>query len=573
MPIIPRPDPGTPDARGPVRYLWWLVRSQPVRVLRGTFFGTAWMVGLTLPPYCVSRAVDEGLRPGDMGRVLLWSAAVIGAGCLNAVLGMMRHRTMTFIRLDASYRTVQVVIRRAAALGAALPRRLSTGEIIAIGGSDISHIAHVLTFVGPGIGAIVALMVVAGLLWPVSPVLTIVVLAGVPAVAVGMTPLMRRLQGVETAYRAQQGELAALAGDLVGGLRVLSGIGGKDLFGERYRERSGRLRAEGYRVGAVASWIQSLGVGLPSVFLALIAWLAARLAATGQISIGDMVAVYGYVAVLIMPVYFLIETAYDFTRGVVAARRVTSLLNLSPDVADAPTVAAPSSPTELHDPATGLTVPNGTFLAVAAADADSAIALADRLSRHVDSEVTWGGRALSRMPLDEVRSRIVVSDNESYLFAGSVRDAITPPGVDGEAVAAALRTAAAEDVVEALPEGLEAPLPNQARTLSGGQRQRLRLARALLTDPEVLILVEPTSAVDAHTESVIARRLREARRGRTTIVFSASPLIHDAADLVAHLGDGRAVTGGHHQLLAGHPGYRALVARDSDEHEPERSAR
>jgi ABC-type multidrug transport system fused ATPase/permease subunit len=129
----------------------------------------------------------------------------------------------------------------------------------------------------------------------------------------------------------------------------------------------------------------------------------------------------------------------------------------------------------------------------------------------------------------------------------------------------AVHQAAAADVVAGLPGGLDAVLANQAHTVSGGQRQRLRLARALLADPEVLVLVEPTAAVDAHTESVIAERLRRAREGRTTVVVSSSPLVLNRADEVAYLVDGRVVAAGSHaELLAREPGYRRLVYREAD---------
>jgi ABC-type multidrug transport system fused ATPase/permease subunit len=109
----------------------------------------------------------------------------------------------------------------------------------------------------------------------------------------------------------------------------------------------------------------------------------------------------------------------------------------------------------------------------------------------------------------------------------------------------------------------------RGRTFSGGQRQRLVLVRALVVDPEILVLVEPTSAVDAHTESRIASRLREARRGRTTIVTSSSPLMLDACDEVAYLADGRIVACGRHRdLLASDADYRRVVTRET-ELEPE----
>jgi ABC-type multidrug transport system fused ATPase/permease subunit len=324
----------------------------------------------------------------------------------------------------------------------------------------------------------------------------------------------------------------------------------------------------------VNSWIDALTIVMPGLFLSAVVWLAARMAADGDITVGQLVAVYGYVAILIVPVWFLLEGSYELIQGRVAARRIIAVLNLAPDDAGGRgAMPAPHNPADLHDPASGLTVPVGCLMGVAADDPAEAIALADRLGRYVASEVTWGGVPVVEIALDEVRARILVADHDSYLFAGTLREILRiRDGLGDDEIRAALRAASAEDVVDALSEGhpgaldphrgLGTPVGARARTLSGGQRQRVRLARALLAEPDVLILIDPTSAVDAHTEARVAERLREARAGRTTLVLATSPLLLGRADLVAHLCDGRIVsTGTHAELLERDPGYRTLVYR------------
>lgn len=549
-----------------MRYIWWLVRCQPWRVLRGSLVGTAWMIGLAVRPYLVARAIDDGLRAHDNRALLLWVAAIVVAGIGLAYLGIMRHRTMTFVREDATARSAEVLLRHLSGVGAVLSRKLAAGEVATVGGADISHTSQVLTMTGPGVGAVIAYAVVALVLWSVSPLLALFVLLGVPAMAVIIGPLLRRLERAESVYRHQQGILTARAGDIVAGLRVLAGVGGRGLFARRYAARSQALMSEGYRVGAVNSWIDALAVVIPGLFLAAVVWLAARMAADGDITIGQMVAVYGYVAILIVPVWFLLEGGYQLIRGRVAARRIVALLSLtSDDVGGRGTMSAPDRPADLHDPASGLTVRDGRLIGVAADDPAEAIALADRLGRFVASNVTWGGRPLTGIALDEVRARILVADHDSYLFAGSLREILRiREGIGDAEIRAALRAASAEDVADALPEGIATPIGTRARTLSGGERQRVRLARALLAEPDVLILIDPTSAVDAHTEARIAQRLRAARSGRTTVVFATSPLLLGHTDTAAHLRGGRIVaTGTHAELLEQSPSYRALVSRDS----------
>ncbi|OLF14913.1 ABC transporter transmembrane domain-containing protein [Actinophytocola xanthii] len=571
---VPYADPGTPDSRGPGRYLLWLVRRQPARVLLGSLLASAWLVGLVVQPLLLARAIDDGLRTRDLASILLWTAALLAAGAANAGLGVLRHRTMTFIRLDAGFRTVQVVVRHAAAVGAELPRRTSSGEVVSIGAADLDRIMRTMTSTGPGIGAVITYAVVAVLLVDISPVLALVVLLGVPALMLSLASLLRRVRETETAYREQQGALAARAGDIVAGLRVLCGIGGKDRFAHRYRRDSAALREQGYRVGATASWVEGISVGLPSLFLAAVTWLAARMSAAGEITVGEMVAVYGYVAVLATPVFFIIEGALDINRGLVAARRVVRVLALRPAVTDRGTdrgtergtVPCPQGPAELHDPVSGLTVRPGELLVLAPAQPADALAVVDRLGRFVDSDATWDGAPLAAMPLAEVRRRILVADNDAHLFAGPLREVVASEhDHTDEAIAHAIRSAAAEDVLTGLPAGLGSPVEAQGRNLSGGQRQRVRLVRALLADPEVLILVEPTSAVDAHTEAAAAAGLRTHRRDRTTVVVATSPLLLARADRVAYLLDGRvAATGTHAELLATEPGYRALAHRGEE---------
>ncbi|GAP46229.1 ABC transporter transmembrane domain-containing protein [Streptomyces azureus] len=586
-------DPGTPDHRSGARYLWWLVTRQPRRCAAGAMFGSVWMVLLAATPYLMSRAIDDGLEPGDMGALALWSGALFAVGAFNSWLSIMRHRTMTRVRMDANFRTVKVVVGQAVRLGAFLPRQLGAGEVVTIGVGDVQTISQSLTVVGPGVGAIVAYLVVAVLLVSVSPLIAVVVLLGLPVIVLLVGPLLGRLQGSETEYRERQGVLTARIGDLAGGLRVLAGLGGKTLVADAFRRDSQRLREQGYRVGVVTSWVQALGIGLPTLFLAGVTWLAARLAARGDITVGQLVSVYGYVAMLVRPVAFWVDCGYQISRGLVCARRVVRFLRLEP-MPDTGSRDAPSEPSALYDPESGVRVLPGRLTALVAEHPADATTIVDRLARYIPSNATWGGVRLDDIALRQIREHILLADHESDLFAGTLQDMIGPLRGAGrcrsaapprgatshndpadatphdaappKALLQALHAAAAEDIVQALPHGLATPMDAQARNLSGGQRQRIRLARALLADPEILLTVEPTSALDAHTEATVADRLGKARRGRTTVVTTTSPLVLDRTDTVHYLVDGKvAASGGHHELLDTTPGYRALVARDAEE--------
>lgn len=159
---------------------------------------------------------------------------------------------------------------------------------------------------------------------------------------------------------------------------------------------SGRLRAEGFRVASVSSWIPTLGIGLPLLFLAAVTWLAARMAARHTISIGDLVAVYGYVAFLVVP-----------------ARRVIALLNVGRDTAATPaTDDGTGEAVDVGDPASGVEVAAGLFTAVVSARPQEAQAVVERLGRFRPSQAVWGDSRLDSLAPRDFRARILVADNE-----------------------------------------------------------------------------------------------------------------------------------------------------------------
>jgi ABC-type bacteriocin/lantibiotic exporter with double-glycine peptidase domain len=387
--------------------------------------------------------------------------------------------------------------------------------------------------------------------------LAVVVLAGVPVLALIVGPLLRRTQRAGLRYRERQGELNARLVDVVGGLKILNGLGGKHTHLQRYERESAGLRDQGYRVGGPSSWIGALADGVPVVFLAVVVWLAARLAASGQLTAGQLIAVYGYTAMLVVPVNILIFCGFDVTRGLVAARRVVDFLRLP--VEPPSTGVAPAGPAPLHDPESGVFAEPGRLTALAGARPADAAAVIDRLGRYGPTEATWGGLPLAGIAQAEIRRRILVADHDASLFAGPLRDVVAGrDDPDDDRVRTAIHTAVAHDVAA----DLDRPVDWSGRNLSGGQRQRVRLARAVHADPEMLLAAEPTSAVDAHTEAAIADRLSTARAGRGTVVATTSPVLLDRADVVHYLVGGRvAASGTHRELLAGEPGYRALVTR------------
>jgi ABC-type bacteriocin/lantibiotic exporter with double-glycine peptidase domain len=354
---------------------------------------------------------------------------------------------------------------------------------------------------------------------------------------------------------------------------------------------------------------------LSGIFLVALVWLGTRQVESGTLTVGQLITFLGYGLFMVGPIRTFFEFAQKGVRSLVSARKAIAIFEQRPPWRDPAEPVALDGTAELHDAASGLTVQPGILTVVVSAVPEQSSALADRLGRYLPADtepvpldgddgargraarraraekarerariaaldeeragrdwgVTLGGVDLARADLGDVRRQVLVSDTGSQLFAGTLQDAVDPHGrLTREQAEHALRVANAEDVYDALPEGWQGQLDERGRGLSGGQRQRVVLARAIAADPPVLVLVEPTSAVDAHTEARIAERVAETRRGRTTVVTTVSPLWLHHADHVVLLHDGTVVAEGRHADLLEVDDYRRVVARALDEEEAAR---
>jgi ABC-type multidrug transport system fused ATPase/permease subunit len=568
---LPVADPGVPDTRSPARLLLWVGSFQRGTLLIGMLFGIVWMVAQALIPFAIGRAIQNGIVNKDNHSLALWTLALVGLGATQAFAGVMRHRYAVFNWLQASFRLAQVVAHHAARSGPAIRAQLSTGEVVATVSNDAMRAGGAFDISARLAGAVVAYIVVAFILLSSSVTLGLVVLVGVPLLVTLLGLVIKPLQARQREQREEVGKLTALGADTAAGLRVLRGIGGEQAFYDRYRARSQEVRRAGVRVALPQSTLDAAQVFIPGLFVVLVTWLAARFAVSGRISTGDLVAFYGYAAFLVIPLRTSAEAVDKVTRSLVGARRMIGVLTVERHVDDPDEPATePPAGVPLADPRSGLVVRPGELVCLVSSLPEEAASVADRLGRFGDEDgVVLGEVRLADLPIEAVRRRIVVSEADPVLFAGSLRSELDPwhRGAEhDDRIWGAIAVANAEDILDALPEGLDAIVEERGRSFSGGQRQRLVLARALLADAEVLVLVEPTSAVDAHTEARIAGRLRAARSGRTTVIVTSSPLVLDRADRVVFLDGGRVVAEGtHRELLRANPEYRRVVTREEDQ--------
>src|SRR5690349_20986090 len=242
----------------------------------GMLFGIVWMSAQAVMPAVIGRAIDRGVAAKDTRQLVVWALVLLVIGLVQAGSGIMRHRFAVTNWLTAAYRTVQLVGRQTVHLGGTLPRKVSTGEVVAIGTSDLSHIGQVMDVSARFAGACVSFVLVAVLLLTTSVPLGLVVLIGVPLLMLLIAPILPALQRRSAEQRALMGTLANSASDIVGGLRVLRGIGGEPVFSGRYRTQSQAARGAGVRVAGLQSVLDALEVFLPGVFVVAVVWLGAR---------------------------------------------------------------------------------------------------------------------------------------------------------------------------------------------------------------------------------------------------------------------------------------------------------
>src|SRR3954447_8100153 len=265
-------------------------------LLYAIFLGVVWMVCQAFMPAIIGAAIDHGVADKDGSALLKYGAIMLVLGVLQALSGLLRHRMAVHDWLTAAYRVVPLITRQAVRLGAALPKRVATGDVVAIGTSDLNHLGNAMDILARAAGSVAAFIVVAVLLLRTSATLGLVVLIGVPVMLWCLTPILRPLQRRNLAQRVMMGELSDLAHDIVSGPRVPRGVAGERKFLSKYARESQVVRAAGVEVGRLQSIVDAAQVALPGIFVTVVVWLGARLAAEGQISIGELVAFYGYAA-------------------------------------------------------------------------------------------------------------------------------------------------------------------------------------------------------------------------------------------------------------------------------------
>lgn len=537
-----------------------------------------------LVPWGMGHAIDVGIAQG-VGAEFAVAGAIFAVIVLLVALGdSMGQLGEMALWNTGEFQGRRVVSHRAAERPRALKRSHTGGDVVTAAVDDSTHIGQLYTDIPELVGSLTAVGMVSYLMLTTSVPLGLTILIGLPIILALLSLIAKPLERRQEAMRAEQGTLTTIATDAVQGLRILRGIGGEDAYASAYEKQSEKLRDASIQAAFTASLLNSARVVAPMLMITIVIAQGAYLAFHGLLTPGQLLAFYGFTLYLRHPMWIATRFIEHLTAARVGARRIAGLLSVEDIIEDSKTLApqaalssedAASSFADGHtnptDPSTivwkeailsvhGLSLQPGKMTGIVAANPDHSARIATTFARVKDPcPLLIDGIAASTIPIETVRENIVLSEATPHLFAGTLRQELLGPNspvtpargvtetiwrhqLDSAATSEegaihvethpsdpdllrALELAHAGDAYTSLRGGLDGRIAEKGRNLSGGQRQRLALARAYASCAPILILIEPTSALDAHTESLIAADMPAARKGMTTLIATHSPLI------------------------------------------------
>ncbi|MEU1866500.1 ABC transporter ATP-binding protein [Streptomyces gardneri] len=548
------------------------IRGQRPRIIAASLLGMTHQGCEALVPVVIGVIIDSAVATGSSESLLRWLVVLAALFLVLSTCYRTSARITEGAGEQAAHRLrLELAARVLDPRGGAETNRLP-GALTSIATNDARRVGSVATAIAYGVSAVAALVISAVALLRISVPLGLLVLLGIPPLLWLGHRISRPLERRSETEQERAAHASGVAADLVSGLRVLKGMGAESAAVARYRTTSQDSLAAALRAARSRAGHEGAILALTGVFIAVIGLVGAYLAMDGSISVGELVAAVGLAQFLLGPFQLLTYVNAEIAQGRASAKRIAEVL--AEPVAVEGGEAVPATPAAGHLALRGvslgalrgvdLDLPAGGLTGIVTRDPAAAADLLLCLAREKDpaeGTVELDGVPLTGLDPDALRRAVLVAHHDADLFESTLLDNVRS-GADGDttAVDSALTASAADDVALLLPDGVDTLLAERGRSLSGGQRQRVALARALAADRSVLVLHDPTTAVDTVTESRIARRLREVRRGRTTVLVTTSPALLAVTDRVVVLEDGAVRAEGHHNdLLAADETYRAAV--------------
>ncbi|MGK3206717.1 ABC transporter ATP-binding protein [Amycolatopsis sp. MEPSY49] len=536
-------------------------------------------------PLLVRTAVDDAVagRTGALPGIAVFLVALQLVAFATAFL---RRYFGGKLALDVQHDLRQRVFNAVSRLDGGKQDALRTGQVVSRAISDLQLVTGILMQVPLSFGSVIfALLSFAAMLW-MSPVLTLIALVVTPAVGVVIARSRKRLFPATWSAQQRAADVAQQVEETVTGVRVVKGFGQEAREVSKLEGTARKLFAERLRAAKLSAVPTATTAALPAAGQVAVLGIGGVLALNGSITLGTFLAFATYLATLIGPARMLSGLVVQAQLTRAGAERVYELIDAQPEVVDSPGARPlPSGPlgVELDDVRFGytrtepvlaglsVTANPGETLALVGTAGSGKSTISLLLPRFYDvhaGSVRVGGLDVRDVPLRQLRQAIGVVFEEAFLFSSSIRENIAygRPDASEEEIVAAARAAEADEFIRALPDGYDTLVGERGLTLSGGQRQRLGLARALITDPRILVLDDATSAIDTVTEAAIHDTLRSVTASRTTLLIAHRRSTLALADRIAVLDEGRVVdVGTEAELLARCPLFRELVAGPGDD--------
>jgi len=568
-----------------------VVLGQRRHLVPGTALLVVHQVCESLVPILIGAVIDRAIGTGDPAALVRWLVALVVLFAVLSIAWFTNAVATERACQGAEHDTRLRLVDRVLAATGGVERRFKVGKLVSIANTDAEEVGRLGDHLPGAVGAGAAVVVALSFFFAVDARLGLLILAGLPAVLTVEKLMADRLVDRWADEQEESSEAAAVATDLMAGLRVLKGLGAERAAAGRYRRASRESLGATLRAASAEAMANTVGTAVHGGFLALVALIAGRMAAGGSITIGEFVAAVGLTQFLITPLETLGGAITSLAEARASANRVAKVLETPPAVADGWRRLAASSGDTPEPPGassgdtpeppgvTGrlvlrgvsrgklrhldLTAAPGDLIGLAVPNPDVARELVACLAREVDpasGTLEIDGVPFEDLELDSLRRTVVVSTHDATLFEGTLADNVVPHGEGPVPMKVALESAGAAPVAESLPAGAATDLGQRGRFLSGGQAQRVALARALAADAPVLVLHDPTTAVDSVTEQQVADGLRRLRDGRTTLVITTSPALLAACTRVVLVGrKGSRIYGTHAMLVAEEAEYRRAV--------------
>jgi ATP-binding cassette, subfamily B, bacterial len=542
-------------------------------------------------PLITKEIVDGPVARGQRSLLVPLALAAFGLGAVEAFLTFVRRWIQSTAVLGMETAIRGDLYRRLQRLPVAFHDRWQSGQLLSRAVTDLSVIRR---FIGFGlIFLIVNLLTYATvivLLLRLSVPLGLIVLVSTLPIAAISRRWTRRYFEISRRVQDQQGDLATVVEEAAGGVRIIKAFGRRELVDTRFRATAELLAGSWMDAVRLRARFWTLLDVIPNLSLAIVLCIGALVVAKGLLSIGGLIAFLSLQLQLVWPIDALGWILAIGQEAATAAERVYEVLDTPVEIADPPTATALGAvrgrlrlegvgfrypgarQPVLHD--IDLEIEPGETLAlvgVTGSGKTTLVSLVPRLYDVTEGRITLDGHDLRQLRLESLRKAVAVGFEEPILFSASVRENLMLGVADAtdEEVATALEVARAEFVHE-LPWGLDTRIGEQGLSLSGGQRQRLALARAVLARPRVLVLDDPLSALDVHTEALVEEALARVLAGTTGLVVVHRPSTLALADRVALLQDGTiTAVGTHRELLASVPAYREILSQDAEDELPE----